>query len=63
MGIETDADYDGANCSFTSAIITIEGNLYKVYKLYKKKLLKLGIKYRTRQGRSFYQCYLWCSSK
>ncbi|GAA5797437.1 acyl-CoA dehydrogenase/oxidase [Helicostylum pulchrum] len=24
MGIETDADYDGANCSFTSAIITIE---------------------------------------
>lgn len=25
MGIETDADYDGANCSFTSAIITIEG--------------------------------------
>jgi len=25
MGIETDAEYDGANCSFTSAIITIEG--------------------------------------
>ncbi|KAG1137872.1 hypothetical protein G6F37_010915 [Rhizopus arrhizus] len=24
MGIETDAEYDGANCSFTSAIITIE---------------------------------------
>ncbi|KAI8097891.1 acyl-CoA dehydrogenase/oxidase [Gilbertella persicaria] len=24
MGIETDADYDGANCSFTSAIIAIE---------------------------------------
>lgn len=25
MGIETDAEHDGANCSFTSAIITIEG--------------------------------------
>ncbi|KAG2236478.1 acyl-CoA dehydrogenase/oxidase [Thamnidium elegans] len=24
MGIETDAEYDGSNCSFTSAIITIE---------------------------------------
>ncbi|ORY89561.1 acyl-CoA dehydrogenase/oxidase [Syncephalastrum racemosum] len=24
MGIETEADYDGSNCSFTSAIITIE---------------------------------------
>ncbi|KAF7729029.1 hypothetical protein EC973_005060 [Apophysomyces ossiformis] len=24
MGIETEAEYDGANCSFTSAIITIE---------------------------------------
>ncbi|CEG84726.1 Putative Acyl-CoA dehydrogenase [Rhizopus microsporus] len=24
MGIETDAEYDGANCSFMSAIITIE---------------------------------------
>ncbi|KAI7901579.1 acyl-CoA dehydrogenase/oxidase [Cokeromyces recurvatus] len=24
MGIETEADYEGANCSFTSAIITIE---------------------------------------
>lgn len=34
MGIETDAEYDGANCSFTSAIITIEGNIYiYVYKL------------------------------
>lgn len=28
MGIETDADYDGANCSFTSAIITIEGKYH-----------------------------------
>lgn len=25
MGIETEAEYDGSNCSFTSAIIVIEG--------------------------------------
>lgn len=24
MGVETEAEYDGSNCSFTSAIITIE---------------------------------------
>lgn len=29
MGIETDAEYDGANCSFMSAIITIEGKCQK----------------------------------
>lgn len=29
MGIETDAEYDGSNCSFTSAIITIEGKIYR----------------------------------
>lgn len=26
MGIETEAEYGGANCSFTSAIIVIEGD-------------------------------------
>jgi hypothetical protein len=24
MGVETESEYDGSNCSFTSAIITIE---------------------------------------
>jgi hypothetical protein len=37
MGIETDADYDGANCSFTSAIITIEGILSIIWFQYKQR--------------------------
>jgi hypothetical protein len=27
MGIETEAEYGGAECSFTSAILAIEGKL------------------------------------
>lgn len=54
MGVETEAEYSGAECSFTSAIIVIEG--MTLYAWIKQSCLIVSS--RACQGRSFCQCTL-----